>query len=227
MIYEGDVGIKKLHQRTIFGKKIMKKIPGLGAHGMQMNGVVLDLIVNGRQTEPLDAKTLRQVAGPRVSQHSGNLTAHFSFHEQSSTLSGLKQFVIGHILPQKVRQALGQLEGIDGLPALLLTLPGKKAPVEEFRRNQSRLEFELEGRDKSIALLALELIEDRLDSFLGNRSPENPRKKTANDVLRQVGVDPPIPIFAPPNHAGQRTLALLRKKPFQKGSGKVGVVLNQ
>mgnify|MGYP006978419506 CR=1 FL=1 len=30
-------------------KKVMKKIPGLGTHGVQMNGVVLDLLVNAGQ----------------------------------------------------------------------------------------------------------------------------------------------------------------------------------
>ena len=49
LVYESDVGIEKFHNRTVFSKKVMEKIAGLGTHGMQMNGVVLDLIVDGRQ----------------------------------------------------------------------------------------------------------------------------------------------------------------------------------
>ena len=47
LVHEGDVGIEKFHNRSIFSKKVMEKIAGLGTHGMQINGVVLDLIVNG------------------------------------------------------------------------------------------------------------------------------------------------------------------------------------
>ena len=76
----------------------------------------------------------------RIGEHAIDLCANLFRRLQSAGGSGGKQRVVGHIVPQHVRQATGDFVGAERAQAVLQRCVGRFRSIKKIRRLQHRLD---------------------------------------------------------------------------------------